>query len=319
MAKIAISYRREDSIDITGRIFDRLSSHYGRATVFRDIDNIPPGKDFWEHIRGSIQDSDVMLVIVGPRWLGGDPQGQPRIRAEADYVRFEVETALKWRIPVIPLLVGGASMPKPSQLPESIRNLAGLEALTVDSGRDFDHHMNRLIRTIHEIAGTAEPAGVRDTLSNGFHTSPAGSYVKREQQAAPGARAADKSFFLPLVGGIMTAIGLLHLGWFISNLLTAFSAGIAQNIFHDVWTLADVIFGFGGLIVGIVTLSGAHLARSSGIVLCLLVASSNLLWFSDNFDRGLPRAVFLGTGVTLVLAMVGAYFLLFRWPSPVDK
>ena len=51
MTKITISYRRDDSMDITGRIFDRLTSRYGRETVFRDIDSVPPGLDFREHIR----------------------------------------------------------------------------------------------------------------------------------------------------------------------------------------------------------------------------------------------------------------------------
>ncbi len=108
-------------MDITGRIFDRLTSRYGRETVFRDIDNIPPGLDFREHIRASIDESNVLMVVVGPRWMGGDRQGQPRIHAETDYVRIEVEAALNRQIPVIPLLVGGADMPEPSQLPASIR------------------------------------------------------------------------------------------------------------------------------------------------------------------------------------------------------
>jgi hypothetical protein len=69
MPKITISYRRDDSMDITGRIFDRLASRYGRETVFRDIDNIPPGRDFREHIRASIDTSDVLMVVVGPRWM----------------------------------------------------------------------------------------------------------------------------------------------------------------------------------------------------------------------------------------------------------
>jgi TIR domain len=75
MAKITISYRRDDSMDITGRIFDRLTSRYGRETVFRDIDSIPPGLDFREHIRASIEDSDVLMVVVGPRWMGGSRHG----------------------------------------------------------------------------------------------------------------------------------------------------------------------------------------------------------------------------------------------------
>jgi hypothetical protein len=69
LAKIAISYRRSDSQDITGRIFDRLSQQYGRDTVFRDIDSIKPGIDFRTQIADALTATDVLLVIVGPRWL----------------------------------------------------------------------------------------------------------------------------------------------------------------------------------------------------------------------------------------------------------
>lgn len=113
----------------------------------------------------------------------------------------------------------------------------------------------------------------------------------------------------------MTVISLMHIGWFTSNLATALSSGIVQQIFQDVWTFADMSLGFGGLIIGIGMISGAHWARSSGIVLCLLAVSANLLWFSDHFDRGLLRPMLLGTGLTSLLAMLGAYLLLFRWPS----
>jgi hypothetical protein len=67
-------------------------------------------------------------------------------------------------------------------------------------------------------------------------------------------------------------------------------------MFQDVWTYADMSFGFGGLIIGISMIAGARWARSSGIILCLLAASSNLLWFSEYFDRGLPRLMLVGTG-----------------------
>src|SRR5262245_20124130 len=119
--------------------------------VFRDIDSIPPGLDFCKHIQSSIEDSDVLMVVVGPRWTGGSRHGHPRIHAETDYVRIEVETALNRHIPVIPLLVGGADMPQPSQLPENIREFAYRNAVQIDSGRDFDHHMNGLIRATDKI------------------------------------------------------------------------------------------------------------------------------------------------------------------------
>ena len=74
-------------------------------------------------------------------------------------------------------------------------------------------------------------------------------------------------------------------------------------------------FGFGGLIIGISMMAGARWARSGGIILCLLVA----LWFSDYFDRDLPRLMLVGTGLTSLLAAVGAYLLLVHWPSPAEK
>ena len=72
MPRITISYRRDDTLDITGRIFDRLERHCGREAVFRDIDSIPPGADFRRHIDRVLDESDIILAIVGPRWIGPD-------------------------------------------------------------------------------------------------------------------------------------------------------------------------------------------------------------------------------------------------------
>ena len=210
MAKITISYRRDDSMDITGRIFDRLISRYGRETVFRDIDSIPPGLDFREHIQASIEDSDVLMVVVGPRWMGGSRHGRSRIHAETDYVRIEVEAALNRHIPVIPLLVGGADMPQPSQLPENIREFAYRNAVQIDSGRDFDHHMNGLIRATDKIllgAQTSVPAASTGTIDRRASDSEA----KTKHQTTPAGGAAQSSLFLALVGSVMTVIGLMHI------------------------------------------------------------------------------------------------------------
>jgi len=68
--KIAISYRRADTEVMAGRIRDRLADRYGEDAIFMDIDNIPFGKDFRVHIREAVVQSDVLLVIVGQRWLG---------------------------------------------------------------------------------------------------------------------------------------------------------------------------------------------------------------------------------------------------------
>jgi uncharacterized protein YecT (DUF1311 family) len=166
MAKIAISYRRSDSQDITGRIFDRLVQHFGKDTVFRDIDSIQPGIDFRTQIAEALRTTDVLLVVVGSAWFGQGKDKANRINNEADPVRIEVETALKRDIPIVPILVGGTRMPESHELPQSLRDFAYRHAVTVDGGRDFDHHMEGLVRSLHRMlhvpqggeAGTARAA-----------------------------------------------------------------------------------------------------------------------------------------------------------------
>lgn len=90
MPRITISYRREDSGVITGRIFDRLVARYGREAIFRDIDYIPFGVDFRAHIEKALGGSDAVLAIVGPKWVG--PEGaRNRLDNSADPVRVEIE------------------------------------------------------------------------------------------------------------------------------------------------------------------------------------------------------------------------------------
>lgn len=151
MPKIVISYRRADS-DATGRVFDRLSQRYGKQSVFRDIDNIPFGTDFRKAIDEALHETDVLIAIVGPNWRGGTgKRGSSRIKEVNDPLRIEIETALRTNIPIIPVLVGGAVMPKPAELPESLHDFAFRNAATIDSGRNFDNDMDRLMRSMDRL------------------------------------------------------------------------------------------------------------------------------------------------------------------------
>jgi TIR domain len=170
MAQVIISYRRADSAAITGRIRDRLVSTYSASRVFMDVEDIPFGGDFRDHIRHALLRSDLLLVIVGREWLGKVDNGA-RIQSETDPVRIEVETALQNSIPVIPVLVNGAQIPEPTDLPESLKAFAFLNAATVDAGRDFHAHMDRLIVAINAVVAARRKVAPAHLVGGGPEAS----------------------------------------------------------------------------------------------------------------------------------------------------
>jgi formylglycine-generating enzyme required for sulfatase activity len=150
MSKIFISYRRQDSAGVAGRIYDRLSAHFGDDALFMDMDSIPFGLDFRGHITSAVNQCDVLLAVIGRQWAGetGTPR---RIDDPRDFVRIEIEAALKRGLPVIPILIDRAPMPGEADLPASLAPLAYRNAIEVDQGRDFHHHVDRLIRGLERL------------------------------------------------------------------------------------------------------------------------------------------------------------------------
>src|SRR5262245_41014473 len=143
-----MSYRRDDCRAIVGRLYERLRAEYGETAIFCDFD-IPFGVDFRVYFRKVVRTSDVVLAIIGPNWHG-PKRGMPRIQEVTDPVRIELETSLGHRL-LIPVLVDGASMPAPHDLPESLRDLAFINAAPVDSGRNFDRDVAELIDAIDKL------------------------------------------------------------------------------------------------------------------------------------------------------------------------
>lgn len=124
MAKVFISYRREDSIAYAGRVCDRLQAHFGKGQVFMDIDTLEPGEDFVEVLERTVSACDVLIAIIGRQWLSAkDEDGKSRLDNPEDFVRLEITAALNRGIRVIPALVGGGSMPSP---PMCLSRLKGL-------------------------------------------------------------------------------------------------------------------------------------------------------------------------------------------------
>jgi hypothetical protein len=144
---IFISYRRDDSSDVTGRIYDRLIQHFGENSVFKDVDSIPLGADFRKHLGDSVGRCDVVLTVIGRQWLVGDV-GQRRLDDVRDFVRIELEAALQRDIPVVPVLVQAAPVPRLEDLPETLQALVYRNGIPVRPDPDFHHDMDRLIKGI---------------------------------------------------------------------------------------------------------------------------------------------------------------------------
>jgi hypothetical protein len=150
--RIFISYRRSDSADVTGRIYDRLVNHFGEGNVFQDVEDIPLGMDFAEFIQEVVGKCDAFLAIIGDEWLGAtEHAGDRRLDNSADNVRIEIESALKRQIPLIPVLVRAAEMPAAEALPESLRKLATRNAIRVRPNPDFRPDMTRLIEGLETL------------------------------------------------------------------------------------------------------------------------------------------------------------------------
>jgi len=160
MSKILISYRREDSADVTGRIYDRLIQQFGQGAVFKDVDSIPFGVDFRIYLDAQVSKCEVFLAVIGRDWMKKQgSKGKSRLEDPRDFVRIEIESALQRQIPVIPVLVRGASMPLAERLPASVQDLSYRHGILVRADPDFHRDMDRLIEHLKKLPPAA-PGGI---------------------------------------------------------------------------------------------------------------------------------------------------------------
>ena len=158
---IFLSYRRSDAAGYAGRLYDSLAARFGGDRVFMDVDALEAGVDFVEALDRAIASSGVLLVVIGPQWLTAtDGRGRTRLDSRDDFVRLEVRTALEGGLRVIPVLVGGATMPAAADLPEDLAGLARRHAHELSDTR-WRHDVDRLIAALERIVEDpgAEPAG----------------------------------------------------------------------------------------------------------------------------------------------------------------
>lgn len=203
---IFIGYRRDDTGDTVGRIYDKLCERFGRDLVYKDVDKTPIGTNFGEHILGFLPRCRVFLAIIGKQWLEMRTQdGGRRIDDPNDWVRIELEHALNSPgLKVVPVLVNDAVIPSEKDLPPSLRALSSLNAAKVRRDPDFHVDMQRLISAIDDHAPVFNKVSPRLLAWSAALAIAAVTvalvglnFMKPSASAAPGGPVAQNGFTMP--------------------------------------------------------------------------------------------------------------------------
>src|SRR4051794_6257510 len=213
--RIFVSYRRNDSAYPTGWLTDRLVEHYGENQIFTDVDSIDLGDNFVTRITAAVASCDVLLAVIGPKWLTvNDENGRRRLDDPNDYVRIEIEAALRRQILVVPILVDGANMPRVSDLPgkptvpgdepepNSLATLPYREALAVHPDQ-FDWAMGRLVKKLDQVLSLPATHRVSSTPRRGT--------VPNVDQTQGDGTAFDRRLRWGLIGLLVAAVCLMLL------------------------------------------------------------------------------------------------------------
>jgi hypothetical protein len=150
MPGVFISYRRDDSAGFAGALERELGSRIGPEHVFIDIKSIEGGTDFPVAIDEAIKSSEVVLILIGSRWVDArDGQGFRRLEKPDDFVRQEVARALESKARVIPVMLDGAPLPSAEQLPPDLQPLTTRNALELRNSH-WDEDLVRLLDHVRE-------------------------------------------------------------------------------------------------------------------------------------------------------------------------
>jgi len=156
MRAIFLSYRREDAEGQAGRLFDDLTRYFGDDAVFMDVAAIDAGRDFRRAIDEQVASCGVLLAMIGKSWLTAtDESGARRLDNPKDFVRLETASALKRDIPVVPVMVHGARMPRAEDLPEDLRDLAFRNGVELTHAR-WDSDVEVLVKALRPYVQTTQ-------------------------------------------------------------------------------------------------------------------------------------------------------------------
>jgi hypothetical protein len=157
MARIFISYRRDDSAGYAGRVYDRLCARFGPEQVFMDLDDIKPGDDFVKVLDETEKNCAALVVVIGRSWLTvRSSDGTLRLFDPKDFVRQEIAAGLKNNVRLFPVLVGGSRMPQLPELPEDLASLAHVQALPIHDD-SFQRNADQLIAVLEQVVSLSVP------------------------------------------------------------------------------------------------------------------------------------------------------------------
>jgi hypothetical protein len=222
LSAIFISYRREDAEDPARALYESLLPRFGKDRLFMDVEAIALGSDFRQAVEHSLSSCGVFLAVIGPEWLNvkspDDPSGPRRLDNPGDYVRQEVATALKKGagLPVIPVLVHGATMPTADQLPDDLKDLAFRNALTL-SHLDWDGNVDKLVTAIRAYVGEPTNSPLAATSSGAARLQPTSA---ADPHLASSGGGLSKGLLIGIAAALVLAAAVLYFVLKPSNTLT---------------------------------------------------------------------------------------------------
>ena len=146
--RVFISYRRSDSAFAAHAIYQKLVDYYGSDSVIFDVDTIPLGENFVNYLNEQVRQCSALLALIGDHWL--DSENKERLHSLDDFVRIEIQAALRRKIPVIPVLVGNAPVPSRQDLPRGLKGLVTRHAAELKPGRTFEAQLEGLVKGLDE-------------------------------------------------------------------------------------------------------------------------------------------------------------------------
>lgn len=155
MGGIFINFRKQDEPGFAALLQRELSRSFGAAAVFYASKAIRPGDDFQLGLLGGVRRSEVLIAVIGPRWLTTPhPTGGRALDHKTDWVRREIAEAFARGIRVIPILINDTERLTDATLPDDISQLTKCQYLRLRHD-DLEYDLVRITTTLSEVTNAS--------------------------------------------------------------------------------------------------------------------------------------------------------------------